>query len=148
FGIHCTFDFYDPDQLETILARSAERLGVALTPEGRHELAHRARGTPRIANRLLRRVRDFAQGEGTGTIDAAITRIALERLEVDASGLDRMDRKILHTIAVKFSGGPVGLDTLAAAIGESADTIEETYEPYLIQQGFLQRTPRGRVVTP
>jgi len=148
FGIHCTFDFYDPEQLEIILTHSAERLGVKLLPEGRRELARRARGTPRIVNRLLRRVRDFAQVEGDGTIDASITRIALERLEVDESGLDRMDRKILHTIAVKFSGGPVGLDTLAAAIGESTDTIEETYEPYLIQQGFLQRTPRGRVVTP
>jgi len=148
FGIHCTFDFYSAEELQRILVRSAERLGVVLTAEGRRELARRARGTPRIANRLLRRVRDFAQVEGDGTIDAAITRTALQRLDVDERGLDKMDRRILHTIAVKFSGGPVGLDTLAAAIGESADTIEETYEPYLIQQGFLQRTPRGRVVTP
>ncbi len=148
FGIHCTFDFYTPEQLERVLERSAERLGVVLTPEGRRELARRARGTPRIANRLLRRVRDFAQVEGDGTIDAAITGSALARLEVDAHGLDKLDRRILETIALKFSGGPVGLDTLAAAVGESSDTIEETYEPFLIQQGFLQRTPRGRIVTP
>jgi Holliday junction DNA helicase RuvB len=148
FGIHATFDFYTPGELERILTRSASRLGVVLTPQGCRELARRSRGTPRIANRLLRRVRDFAQVDGDGTIDAAITAAALERLEVDAMGLDKMDRRILDTVAVKFSGGPVGLDTLAAAIGESRDTIEETYEPFLIQQGFLQRTPRGRVVTP
>ncbi|MCA9493356.1 MAG: Holliday junction branch migration DNA helicase RuvB, partial [Myxococcales bacterium] len=105
-------------------------------------------GTPRIANRLLRRVRDFAQVEGDGHIDLALARLALSRLEIDEEGLDAMDRKILEAIAVKFSGGPVGLDTLAHAIGESSDTIEDTYEPYLIQQGFLQRTPRGRIVTP
>ena len=148
FGIHCTFDYYTPAELERVLSRAAERLQVVLTPEGRRELATRARGTPRIALRLLRRVRDFADVEGDGTIDGAITRSALDRLEVDAAGLDKMDRRILHTIAVKFSGGPVGLDTLSAAIGESRDTIEDTYEPYLIQQGLLNRTPRGRVVTP
>lgn len=147
FGIHATFDFYRPDELATILRRSADRLGLALTEEGCTELARRARGTPRIVNRLLRRVRDFAQIDGDGTIDADIARTALDRLEVDAAGLDKMDRRILHAIAIKFSGGPVGLDTLAAAIGESRDTIEDTYEPYLIQQGYLQRTPRGRVVT-
>lgn len=148
FGIHCTFDFYTPAELERILERSADRLGLVLTPAGRRELAKRSRGTPRVANRLLRRVRDFAQVEGDGSIDEAQAKGALERLDIDADGLDGMDRKILHTIAVKFSGGPVGLDTIAAAIGESADTIEDTYEPYLIQQGFLHRTPRGRVVTP
>ena len=147
FGIHATFDFYNATELALILARSADRLGVPLTREGCTELARRARGTPRIANRLLRRVRDFAEIEGTGTIDADIANHALDRLEVDASGLDKMDRRILSTIVHKFSGGPVGLDTLAAAIGESRDTIEDTYEPYLIQQGYLQRTPRGRVVT-
>lgn len=147
FGIHATFDFYTTDELTSILARSAERLGVAITGDGTHELARRARGTPRIANRLLRRVRDFAQVEGDGTIDVALAGMALDRLEVDDRGLDKMDRRILNTIAHKFDGGPVGLDTLAAAIGESRDTIEDTYEPYLIQQGFLHRTPRGRVLT-
>ena len=148
FGIQATFDLYSVAELEQILARSAVRLGVALTAQGTHELARRSRGTPRIANRILRRVRDFAQVEGDGTIDLRISKIALERLEVDDAGLDKLDRRILDTIAVKFSGGPVGLDTLAAAIGETADTIEDTYEPFLIQQGFLMRTPRGRVVTP
>ena len=148
FGIHCTFDFYEPSELSTIIKRSAKKLGVVITPEGCEELSRRARGTPRIANRLLRRVRDFAEVEGDGTVDGAIARMALERLDIDALGLDGMDRRILHTIAVKFSGGPVGLDTLAAAVGESSDTIEDTYEPYLIQQGFLLRTPRGRIVSP
>lgn len=148
FGIHATFDFYDSSELAKILARSADRLGVPLTPEGCAELARRARGTPRIANRLLRRVRDFAEIEGSGVIDADIARLALTRLEVDEVGLDKMDRRILSTILHKFSGGPVGLDTLAAAIGDSRDTVEDTYEPFLIQQGYLQRTPRGRVVTP
>jgi len=147
FGIHATFDFYRPDELATILRRSAERLELELTEEGCRELAQRARGTPRIVNRLLRRVRDFAQIDGDGTINAELARTALDRLEVDAVGLDKMDRRILHAIAITFSGGPVGLDTLAAAIGEARDTIEDTYEPYLIQQGYLQRTPRGRVLT-
>jgi len=148
FGIHCSFDFYSPDELSQILRRAARKLEVVITPEGCDVLSHRSRGTPRIANRLLRRVRDFAEVEGDGTVDGAIATTALERLDIDKLGLDRMDRKILHTIAVKFSGGPVGLDTLSAAVGESADTIEDTYEPYLIQQGFLMRTPRGRVVSP
>lgn len=148
FGIHATFDFYTPEELERILKRSAEQLGLPLDDDGRRELARRSRGTPRIANRLLRRVRDFMQVDRLDRIDLAITRKALERLDIDEAGLDTMDRKILHTIAVKFSGGPVGLDTLSHAIGESSDTIEDTYEPYLIQQGFLHRTPRGRVVTP
>jgi Holliday junction DNA helicase RuvB len=148
FGIHATFDFYTPEELERILARSAEQLGLVLQPDGRRELARRSRGTPRIANRLLRRVRDFMQVDRKDVIDLAVARKALERLDIDDAGLDSMDRKILHTIGVKFSGGPVGLDTLSHAIGESPDTIEDTYEPYLIQQGFLNRTPRGRVVTP
>lgn len=148
FGIHATFDFYKVDELQQILARSARKLGVVLTEEGCREMARRSRGTPRIANRLLRRVRDFAEVEGDGTIDSDVACSALERLGIDDRGLDEMDRKILHTIAIKFSGGPVGLDTLAHAIGESPDTIEDTYEPYLILQGYLQRTSRGRVVTP
>jgi len=148
FGIHFTLEFYEVGELETIVRRSAERLGVVITGQGARELARRARGTPRIANRLLRRLRDFAEVVGDGTIDTEITRMALDRLEVDEVGLDKLDRRILSTISVKFSGGPVGLDTLAAALGESRDTIEETCEPYLIQQGFLTRTPRGRVVTP
>jgi len=147
FGIHNTFDFYQPHELEQILAASARRMGVVLTPTGAAELAMRSRGTPRIANRLLRRARDFAQVKGDGTLDLKIVQLALQRLDVDSRGLQRMDRRILETIAHKFSGGPVGLDTLSAAIGESSDTIEETYEPYLIQQGFLMRTPRGRVIT-
>ncbi len=148
FGISATFDFYTPSELEIIIARSAAKLKVVITDEGRRELARRSRGTPRIANRMLRRVRDFAQVEGDGTIDAQITRSALDRLEIDVNGLDKLDRRILDTIAIKFSGGPVGLDTLAAAIGESADTIEDTHEPYLLQQAYLMRTPRGRVITP
>jgi len=148
FGIQATFDFYEPEELEQILTRSARMLGVELTTEGCRELARRSRGTPRIANRLLRRVRDFAQVEGDGRVDEAAARSALVRLDIDAEGLDGMDRKILQTIAVKFSGGPVGLDTLSHAVGESPDTIEDTYEPFLILQGFINRTPRGRVVTP
>ncbi len=147
FGIHCTFDFYSTDDLQKIIERSARRLGVVITPDGCRELAKRSRGTPRIANRLLRRVRDFAEVEGDGTVDKPLASEALSRLDIDDRGLDTMDRRILSTIAVKFSGGPVGLDTLSAAIGESRDTIEDTYEPYLIQQGLLNRTPRGRVVT-
>jgi Holliday junction DNA helicase RuvB len=148
FGIHATFDFYSAAELAHIITASAERMGVVITPDGCRELARRSRGTPRIANRMLRRVRDFAEVQGDGTIDADITRTSLERLEVDTLGLDNMDRRILEAIAITFSGGPVGLGTLAASIGESRDTIEETYEPFLIQLGFLKRTPRGRVVTP
>lgn len=147
FGIHATFDFYTAKELEQIIARAAKRMNVVITKDGTRELATRARGTPRIANRLLRRVRDFAEVDGDGTVNVEIAKIALDRLEVDQVGLDKMDRRILHTIAEKFAGGPVGLDTLAAAIGESRDTIEDTYEPFLIQQGYLQRTPRGRVIT-
>jgi len=147
FGIQCTMDFYTADELQLILKRSAGRMKIAISDEGARELARRCRGTPRIANRLLKRVRDFADVEGTGVIDLPIVRIALERLEVDDHGLDGMDLRILSAIALKFDGGPVGLSNLAAAIGEETDTIEEVYEPFLIQQGFVQRTPRGRIIT-
>ena len=148
FGIQATFDFYDVDELKIIIDRSAAKLNIPITPAGCTELARRSRGTPRIANRMLRRVRDFAEVEGTGTIDVEVAADALGRLGIDDLGLDEMDRRILHSIGVKFSGGPVGLDTLAASLGESRGTIEEAYEPYLLQQGFLMRTPRGRVITP
>ncbi|MEN0060990.1 MAG: Holliday junction branch migration DNA helicase RuvB [Myxococcota bacterium] len=147
FGIHATFDFYTPEELEQILTRSAQKLGVELTEAGCRELARRSRGTPRVANRLLRRVRDFAQVEGDGRVDEAVAGSALERLDIDDEGLDGMDRKILYAIAAKFDGGPVGLDTLSHAVGESPDTIEDTYEPFLILQGYVNRTPRGRVIT-
>ncbi|MGC6513071.1 MAG: Holliday junction branch migration DNA helicase RuvB [Myxococcota bacterium] len=147
FGIHCTFDFYGHDALKKIILRSASHLGVQITEEGAAELARRARGTPRIANRLLRRVRDFAEVLGDGTIDVDLLGAALDRLEVDRAGLDKLDNRLLQTIVHHFEGGPVGLDTLAAALGESAHTLEEAHEPFLIQQGLLKRTPRGRVVT-
>ncbi len=147
FGIHCTLDLYQVSELHEILLRSADRMGLEITASGATELAARSRGTPRIANRLLRRVRDFAQVEGDGTVDLHITRSALERLEVDQAGLDKMDRRILQTIAHKFDGGPVGLENLAAATGEERDTIEDVYEPYLIREGYVQRTPRGRILT-
>ena len=147
FGIHCTFDFYGHDALQKIILRSASHLGVQITEEGAAELARRARGTPRIANRLLRRVRDFAEVLGDGTIDVDLLGAALDRLEVDRAGLDKLDNRLLQTIVHHFEGGPVGLDTLAAALGESAHTLEEAHEPFLIQQGLLKRTPRGRVVT-
>ncbi len=148
FGIQATFDYYEVAELHRIVERSAARLGVVITEDGCRELARRSRGTPRIANRLLRRVRDFAEVEGDGTIDARVAADALLRLEIDALGLDKLDLRILRTIGHKFDGGPVGLTTLAAAIGEARDTIEDTCEPYLIQQGFLTRTPRGRMLTP
>ena len=146
FGIHCVLDFYSPAELKRIIGRSAERLSLDMDEEAADELASRSRGTPRIANRLLRRIRDFAQVEG-GRIDIRLTRMALERLEVDQRGLDAMDRRILDVIATKFDGGPVGLSNLSAAIGEETDTIEEVYEPFLIREGLLQRTPQGRVLT-
>ena len=147
FGIQCTLDFYEVEELDSILQRSADRLGIGITPEGSMELARRSRGTPRIANRLLKRVRDFAEVEGDGTINQEIARASLGRLEVDEQGLDGMDRRILDAIANKFDGGPVGLTNLAAAIGEEPHTIEEVYEPFLIMRGLLQRTPRGRILT-
>ncbi len=147
FGIHAVLDFYTPEELERILLRSADRLGLEIAPDAARELARRSRGTPRIANRLLRRIRDFAQIETEGQVDLAITRSALARLEVNDRGLDAMDMRILTTIASKFDGGPVGLSNLSAAIGEEQDTIEEVYEPFLIREGLLQRTPQGRVLT-
>jgi len=148
FGIVARLEFYDVDELTQIVARSAQLLGAAATADGSREIARRSRGTPRIANRLLRRVRDDAEVRAAGRIDAATADAALKMLDVDASGLDVMDRKLLQTMIEKFSGGPVGLDNLAAAIGEERDTIEDVLEPYLIQQGYLQRTPRGRVASP
>ena len=147
FGIPARLDFYTPEELTRIVTRSAGLLKVPVTPEGAIEVARRSRGTPRIANRLLRRVRDFAQVKANGTVDARVAGAALEMLEVDPQGLDLMDRKLLEAIINKFDGGPVGIDSLAAAIGEERDTIEDVIEPYLIQHGYLQRTPRGRMAT-
>jgi len=148
FGIVERLDHYPVEDLAAIVRRSAVILGVCLTDEAADELGRRSRGTPRIANRLLRRVRDFAQVEGDGTITVGVARSALDRLDVDACGLDAMDRKYLLCILEKFGGGPVGVETLCASLSEERDTIEEVYEPYLLQEGFIQRTPRGRMVTP
>ena len=147
FGVLSRLEFYTDAELSTIITRSAGILDVAIEFAGAEEIARRSRGTPRIANRLLRRVRDFAQIDGDGTICREIANQALLRLEVDQQGFDQMDRLLLETIIDKFSGGPVGLDTLAAAISEEKDTIEDVIEPYLLQQGFINRTPRGRVAT-
>jgi Holliday junction DNA helicase RuvB len=147
FGVVLRLDFYTEADLVQIISRSARILSVGLTDDGAVELARRSRGTPRIANRLLRRVRDFAQVEGDGTIDRRVAHDALNRLNVDERGFDEMDRRILQTIIEKFAGGPVGIETLAVAVSEERDTIEDVYEPFLIQLGFLARTPRGRVVT-
>jgi Holliday junction DNA helicase RuvB len=147
FGAHFRLDFYGEDDLCLIIERSAMILKVPLDPGGAGEIARRSRGTPRIANRLLRRARDFAQVRAEGTITAAVAADALALLEVDGRGFDKMDRAILLAIIEKFGGGPVGLDTLAAAVGEERDTIEDVYEPYLIKEGFLARTPKGRVAT-
>ena len=147
FGISSRLQYYNTDLLTTIVQRSAEILNVPIHMEAAIEIAGRSRGTPRIANALLRRVRDFAQIKGNGTIDIEIARFSLKALNVDAHGLDEMDNKILATIIDKFKGGPVGITTLATAVSESAETIEEVYEPFLIQQGFIVRTPRGREVT-
>ena len=148
FGIVARLEFYSPEELATIVARSARLLGVDTSDEGAVEIARRSRGTPRIANRLLRRVRDYAEVKAGGKVDATVADAALKMLEVDHAGLDVMDRKLLSAMLEKFAGGPVGLENLAAAIGEAADTIEDVLEPYLIQQGFLARTPRGRVAQP
>jgi Holliday junction DNA helicase RuvB len=148
FGMVERLHFYPPEDLELIITRSARLLGVPTDPEGTREIATRSRGTPRVANRLLRRVRDYAQVKAEGRITGPVAREALARLNVDEFGLDDMDARLLTTIIEKFSGGPVGLNTLAVALGEDAATLEEVYEPYLIQQGFLERTPRGRVATP
>jgi len=147
FGVISRLEFYTDAELTTIVTRSARILGTRIDPEGAQELAGRSRGTPRIANRLLRRVRDFAQVRADGIVNRQVVQNALLLLEVDEIGLDQMDRMILLTIIDKFNGGPVGLDTLAAAICEESDTIEDVYEPFLIQQGFLNRTPRGRMAT-
>ena len=148
FGIVARLEFYTADELTSIVARSAQLLGAHIEPDGAREIARRARGTPRIANRLLRRVRDYAEVKAGGRIDSAVADAALAMLEVDRAGFDLMDRKLLQAVIEKFGGGPVGVDNLAAAIGEERDTIEDVLEPYLIQQGFLQRTPRGRIATP
>ncbi|MBQ9601862.1 MAG: Holliday junction branch migration DNA helicase RuvB [Neisseriaceae bacterium] len=147
FGIVSRLEFYENHDLATIVARSAQLLNMDLNEQGAFEVARRSRGTPRIANRLLRRVRDYADVKHSGSIDANIADAALSMLDVDKIGLDMMDRKFLEAVLHKFSGGPVGLENVAAAIGESTDTIEDVIEPYLIQQGFLQRTPRGRIAT-
>ncbi|MCT8971734.1 Holliday junction branch migration DNA helicase RuvB [Microbaculum marinisediminis] len=148
FGIPVRLNFYTDEELEQIVRRGARVMGVAISDDGASEIARRARGTPRVAGRLLRRVRDFALVEGGGRIDRAIADKALAELEVDARGLDAMDRRYLSTIALKFGGGPVGIETIAAALSEPRDAIEEIIEPFLIQQGFIQRTPRGRILTP
>jgi holliday junction DNA helicase RuvB len=147
FGIKCLLEYYDIELLTTIISRSATILNVPISTQASKELASRSRGTPRIANALLRRVRDFAQVKGNGRIDIEITNYSLEALNIDAYGLDEMDNKILLTIIDKFKGGPVGLGTIATAVGEDSGTIEEVYEPFLIKEGFIKRTPRGREVT-
>ena len=147
FGINCHLDYYDVSVLEKIIKRSAGILEVPITTEGAQEIARRSRGTPRIANALLRRIRDFAQIKGDGTIGIEIAKFGLEALNVDSSGLDEMDNKILSTIIHKFKGGPVGITTIGTAVGEEAGTIEEVHEPFLIMEGYLQRTPRGREAT-
>jgi Holliday junction DNA helicase RuvB len=148
FGSVYHLDFYDKEAIKTIVKRSAQILQIKADPEGLDEIASRARGTPRVANRLLKRVRDYAQVRANGIINKEVAVAALSKLEVDPIGLDDLDRKVLHTIIEKFGGGPVGLETIAASISEEADTIMDVYEPYLLQLGFLDRTPRGRVATP
>jgi Holliday junction DNA helicase RuvB len=147
FGVSHRLEHYAAPDLRQIVLRSAGILGIEVTPDGAEEIASRARGTPRVANRLLRRVRDFAEVKDRGKIDSALASDALELMEVDRAGLDRHDRQLLQLMASKFGGGPVGLSTLAVAIGEEADTIEDVFEPYLLQQGLVKRTPRGRVLT-
>lgn len=147
FGVVGRLDYYNTDDLLKIVLRSAKILNITIDKEGANEIACRSRGTPRVANRLLRRVRDFAQVKAKGKINKEISENALQMLDVDQLGLDDMDKKILETIVMKFKGGPVGISTLAVAVGEEADTIEEVYEPFLIQEGLLHRTPRGRQVT-
>jgi len=147
FGIVARLEFYTAEELTRIVTRSAGLLGVPVDAAGALEIARRSRGTPRIANRLLRRVRDYAQVKGDGHIDVAIADLALKMLDVDPQGFDVMDRKLLEAVIHRFDGGPVGLDNVAAAIGEEAGTIEDVIEPFLIQQGYLQRTPRGRIAT-
>lgn len=148
FGVVNRLEYYEPEELQRVVTRSAALLDVPIDDDGAAEIARRSRGTPRIANRLLRRTRDFADVKGRGVITRDIARVALAALEVDEFGLDDMDARILSAVIDKFQGGPVGISTIAVAVGEDAGTLEEVYEPFLIQQGFLQRTPRGRVATP
>jgi Holliday junction DNA helicase RuvB len=148
FGITCHLQYYNAEILTGIVLRAARILNVPIIAEAAVEIASRSRGTPRIANALLRRVRDFAQVKGDGTITLEITRYALDALNIDKHGLDEMDNRILRTVIDKFHGGPVGLSTIATAVGEDAGTIEEVYEPFLIKEGYIKRTPRGREVTP
>ena len=148
FGVVHRLDYYNEKELETILTRSAGILEIAIVPDGANEISRRSRGTPRIANRLLRRVRDYAQVKADGIITREVAGKALEMMEVDGKGLDKMDHKLLLAMIEKYSGGPVGIESLAASISEEKDTIEDVLEPYLIQTGFIQRTPRGRVATP
>ena len=148
FGLAMRLDYYETDDLVTILTRSARILNIEVDADGCREIASRSRGTPRIANKLLRWVRDYAQVKADNRITKAVADKALRMLEIDEHGLDDMDKRILHTLITRFSGGPVGLSSLAVAVGEEADTIEEVYEPYLIQEGYIKRTPQGRVVTP
>ena len=147
FGVILRFDFYSPEDLATIVTRSARILGVKLTPDGAAEISRRSRGTPRVANRLLRRVRDYAEVRADGVITEEVASRGLAMLEIDSRGFDKMDRRILLTIIEKFGGGPVGIDAIASALHEERDAIEDLYEPYLISEGFLNRTPRGRVAT-
>ncbi len=147
FGIELRLNYYPAEELEHIVRRTAEVIGVTVDDAGAREIARRARGTPRVANRLLRRVRDYAQVKADGVVSLRVAQEALELLDVDALGLDEMDSRVLRTIIEKFEGGPVGLGTIAAAVGEDADTLEEVYEPFLVQNGFLHRTPRGRMAT-
>ncbi|HSQ77271.1 MAG TPA: Holliday junction DNA helicase RuvB C-terminal domain-containing protein, partial [Nitrospirota bacterium] len=147
FGVIDRLNFYSPEELRTIVQRSAGLLQVSIEDSAAAEIARRSRGTPRIVNRLLRRVRDFAQVQGDGTITNGLVISSMKRLEVDERGFDEMDRRLLLSIIDKFEGGPVGLETLAAALNEEKDTLEDVYEPYLIQEGFLDRTPRGRQAT-
>jgi Holliday junction DNA helicase RuvB len=147
FGVILRVDFYGPEELQKIITRSAAILGISIKDDGAYEIARRARGTPRVANRLLKRVRDFAQVEADGIITRDVADRALDMLEVDDKGLDKMDQFIMLTILEKFGGGPIGLGSLSAAVGEEKDTIEDVYEPFLIQQGFMKRTPKGRVAT-
>lgn len=147
FGIQERLQFYKKEDLQTIVERSAKLLDLKMVPEGAAEIAKRARGTPRVANRLLKRVRDYAEVKGNGTIDHDIAIYALDQLGVDKHGLDDMDRRILKLMADKYDGGPVGIDTIASALAEDRETLEEVYEPFLIQEGFIQKTPRGRILT-
>jgi Holliday junction DNA helicase RuvB len=148
FGMLFRLELYTPDELASIVIRSAGILGTPITEEGAYEIARRSRGTPRLANRFLKRVRDFAEVKGNGTIDKDIADIALSALDVDSLGLDSVDRRMLNAIIKNFGGGPVGLETLSAVIGEESITLEDVYEPYLMQLGFINRTPRGRCATP